>query len=41
MMKSKRSDLEGNKLIEDGKRIGIDKIIKQNERIHNNLKCQV
>ena len=30
MMKSQRSNIERNKLIEDGKRIGIDEIIKQN-----------
>ena len=41
MMKIQRSGIEENKLIEDGKRISIDKIIKQNERINNNLKSQV
>ena len=41
MMISQRSNIERNKLIEDGKRIGIDEIIKQNERISNNLKSQV
>ena len=41
MMKSQRSNIERNKLIEDDKRIGIDEIIKQNERINNNLKSQV
>ena len=30
MMKSQRSVLERDKLIEDGRRISIDKIIKQN-----------
>ena len=42
-MKSQRSDklIEKNELIEDVKRIGIDKIIRQNERINNNLKSQV
>ena len=35
MMKSHRSD------IKDVKRIGIDKIIKQNQIIDNNLKSQV
>ena len=40
-MKSQRSDIEINKLIEDGSRIGIDEIIKQNERTANNLKSQV
>ena len=41
MMKSQKSKIEKNKLIEDGKRIEIDEIIKQNERINNNLKSQV
>ena len=36
-----RSNIEGNKLTEDGKRIGIDEIIKQNERTDNNLKSQL
>ena len=40
-MKSQRSDIERNKLIENDKRIGIDEIIKQNKRINNNLKSQV
>ena len=30
MIKSQRSDIERNKLIKDGKRMGIDEIIKQN-----------
>ena len=37
MMKSQRSDIERNKLIEDGKRIDIDEIVRQNEIINNNL----
>ena len=41
MMKSQRSDIERNKMIEGGKIINIDKIIRQNERINNNLKSQV
>ena len=41
MMKSQRSDIERNKMIEGGKRINIDKIIRKNERINNNLKSQV
>ena len=41
MMKSHRNDIKRNKLIEDVKRIGIDKIIKQNQIIDNNLKSQV
>ena len=38
-MKSQRSDIERKKLIEDGKRIGTDEIIKQ--KTNNNLKSQV
>ena len=41
MIKSHRSDIKRNKLIEDVKRIVIDKIIKQNQIIDNNLKSQV
>ena len=41
MMKSQRSDIASNKLIDDGKVIDIDEIIRQNERINNNLKSQV
>ena len=41
MMKSQRSDIERSKLIEDGKRIGTDQIIRKNKRINNNLKSQV
>ena len=32
MMKSKRSDLEEKKLIKDGKRMGIEEIVRQNEK---------
>lgn len=35
-MKSKKSHIESNKQVEDGKTIAIDEIIKQN----NNLKSQ-
>ena len=41
MMKRQRSDTEKNNLIEGGKIIGIDEIIKRNEIINNNLKFQV
>ena len=41
MMESQRNDTEKMKLIEGGKIIGIDKIIKRNEIINNNLKSQV
>ena len=33
IMKSQRSDIERNKPIEDGKKIGIDEIIRKNEKI--------
>ena len=36
-MKSLTSDIERDKVIEDGKRTGIDEIIKQNEMINNNF----
>ena len=39
-MKRQRSDTE-KKMIEEGKRISIDKTIKHNEIINNNLKSQV
>ena len=32
-MKSQTSDIERNKPIEDGKKIGIDEIIRQNEKL--------
>lgn len=37
MIKSQRSNIQKNKLIEDGKIVEIDEIIKQNKRINNNL----
>ena len=40
-MKSQRSDVDKNKLIEDGKRMNTDEIIKQNQRIINILKSNV
>ena len=40
IMKSQRSNIERNKLIENGKRMGIDKIIRQTERINNNFESQ-
>ena len=39
-MKSQRSDTEKINLIEEGKRIGINEIIKCNEIIKSNSKCQ-
>ena len=40
MMKSQKSNIEKNKLIKDDKRVDIDEMIRQNERINNNLKCK-
>lgn len=37
MLKSEKSDIEINKLIEEGKRMWIDEIIEQSQRINNNL----
>ena len=37
-MNSQRSDAEKNYLIEDGKKIGINEVIKCNEIINNSLK---
>ena len=38
MINSQRSDTEKNSLIEEGKQIGINEVIKRNEVINNNLK---
>ena len=38
MMNSHRSDAEKVNLIEEGKKIGINEVIKRNEIINNNLK---
>ena len=35
MMKSQRSDRKRDKLKKDGIKMGIDEIVKQNERINN------
>ena len=37
MIRSQKSNKERDKLIKDGKDMGIDEIIKQNEKINNNL----
>ena len=37
-MNSQRSDTEKNNVIEEGKRTGINEIIKRNEIIYNSLK---
>ena len=41
MMNSQRSDSEKINLIEEGKEIGINEVIKRNEVINNNLKYQL
>ena len=41
MMKSRRSDSEKINLIEEGNKIGIDKVIKRNEIFNNRLKYQI
>ena len=38
MMNSQRSDAERINLVEEGKKIGLDEVIKRNEFIHNSLK---
>ena len=41
MMNSQRSDVEKINLIEEGKKIGIDEVIKRNEIINISLKYQI
>ena len=41
MIKNQRCDIKRRKLIEHGKRLGIDEIIKQNRSINNDLKSQI
>ena len=41
MTNSQRSDTERNYLIEDGKKVSIDEIIKGNEIINNSLKSKI
>ena len=38
MMNSQRSDTEKNNLIKEGKKVGINEVIKRNEIINNSLK---
>ena len=38
MMNSQRSDVEKISLIKEGKKIGINEVIKRNEFINNSLK---
>ena len=40
-MNSQRSEAEKINLIEEGKKIGINEVIKRNEVINNNLKYQI
>ena len=41
MMNSQRSDSENINLIDEGKKIGINEVIKRNDVINNNLKYQI
>ena len=41
MMNSQRSDTEKNNLVEEGKKIDIDEVIKDNEIINKNLNSQI
>ena len=41
MMNSQRSDTEKISLIEEGKKKGIEEVVKRNEIINNNLKSQI
>ena len=41
MINKQRSDTEKTNLIEEGKKIGIDEIIKFNETINNSLKSKI
>ena len=41
MMNSQRSAAEKINLMEEGKKIGINEVIKRNEVINNNLKYQI
>ena len=40
-MNSQRSDTEKNNLVEEGKKIDIDEVIKDNEIINKNLNSQI
>ena len=41
MMNSQINDVEKISLIEEGKKIGINEVIKHNEIINNNLRPQI
>ena len=38
MMNSRRSDAEKSSLVEEGKKMGINEVIKRNENINHSLK---
>ena len=41
MMNSQRNDVEQINLIEEGKQIGINEVIKRNETINNSLEPKI
>ena len=41
MMNSQRCDTEKISLIEEGKKIGIDEVVKRNEIINDSLKIKI
>ena len=41
MMNSQRSDTEQTNLTEEGKKIGVDEVVKHNEIINKSLKLQI
>ena len=41
MMNSQRSDVEKTNLIEQGKKIGINEVIKRNKFFNNSLKLSI
>ena len=41
MVNSQRSNTKKNNLIEEGKKIGIDEVIKHNKIINNSLKSKI
>ena len=41
MMNNQKSDAEKINLVKGGKKIGINEVIRRNEVINNNLRCQI
>ena len=41
MMNNQRSDFEKTNLLQEGKKLGIDEVIKRNEIINKSLKSQI